>query len=127
MYTVARFTTTRGDLEALHEVGNRVRQRRPTSTSTRRAGDGFTSEICSDDAWNVHVSAIERFIEELADEVRDATAVGATVTIDVAVEPEDCLTTVTVLRLDERLLRMLAECSASLELSVYGGQSPPGA
>lgn len=122
MYTVIRFTANPESLGALIEVGMAMNALRPgIYTGLRKAGDGFCCEICGSREWVEHQREILRFLTELRAPINHAVQSGASVTVDVAVEPEDRESSgaILVLRCEQAVLAALAACSTEIELSIY--------
>lgn len=122
MYTVIRFTVKAECLGAIIDVGIAMNALRPGSyTGLRKSGDGFCCEICGSPDWGEHQREILRFMTELAAPIKSAVQQGASVTVDVAVEPEDRESggAVLVLRCEQAVLAALAACRTELELSIY--------
>ena len=122
MYTVIRFLATPERLETLTQVGlamNAVRE--GIYTGLRKAGDGFCCEILEGSQWHEHQGEILRFLTEFGESIKAAIRGGATVTVDVAVEPEDRQSSgaVLVLRSERDLLASLTSCGAEFEVSIY--------
>lgn len=122
MYTVIRFLATPERLETLMQVGlamNAVRE--GIYTGLRKAGDGFCCEIWEGSKWHEHQREICSFLTEFGESIKTAIRDGATVTVDVAVEPEDRESggAVLVLRSERGLLASLALCGAEFEVSIY--------
>lgn len=123
MYTVIRVTADGAKVGELDIVGESMNEVRPgVYKGIRNAGDGFSCEVCEDQDWDQHVQAISRFVGEFSMPLRRLVEVGAAVTFDVAVEPEDREVggPVLVLRGDVTLLEMLARGGMALEVSIYG-------
>lgn len=123
MYTVVRVTAGGSKVEELDTVGKSMNELRPgVYQGIRKAGDGFSCVVCEDEDWDRHVRAISRFAGEFSVPLRRLVEVGASVTFDVAVEPEDRegRGPVLVLRGDVTLLEMLARTGIALEVSIYG-------
>jgi len=123
MYTVVRVTADGAKVGELDVVGKSMNELRPgVYQGIRRAGDGFSCEVCEDEDWDRHVQAIFRFVGEFSMPLHRLVEVGASVTFDVAVEPEDRegRGPVLVLRGDVSLLEVLARGGMALEVSIYG-------
>lgn len=122
MYTVIRFIANPARLGALTEIGRAMNTIRPgIYAGLRKAGDGFYCEIFGGQKWGEHQQEILRFLTEFGESIKAAIRGGASVTVDVAVEPEDRESggTVVVLRCEQGVLAALASCGAELEVSIY--------
>lgn len=122
MYTVIRFLATQERLQALTQVGQAMNAvREGIYTGLRKAGDGFCCDIWEGPEWHEHQREILRFLTEFGESIHAAIRGGATVTVDVAVEPEDRESdgAVLVLRSERDLLASLVSCGAELEVSIY--------
>lgn len=86
----------------------------------RRAADGFACEISNSDEWSIRSDAISAFVIDFGEFIDRARELGASATIDVAVEPDDQRGFFQVLRCDPRVLELLAKHWIALEISVYG-------
>lgn len=122
MYTVVRFTIDHLKMNEIADIGvsmNALRQ--GIFTGIRKAGDGFSCEVCTDTSWEVHVREILRFTSEFSEFIEKALRLGASVTIDAAVEPEDRESTGTVLVLAcaPAFLEAIASRGLRMELSIY--------
>ena len=125
MYTVVRFIIDPARAEQLVEVGNRMNVIDPDVFGGLRArGDGFAADIESSDTWRDHLSEIDGFCEMHGASIRSAVELGATVTFDVAIYPEDLAaqTTFLALTLPPRLLRKVSDVGAGIDLTTYVGQ-----
>jgi selenophosphate synthase len=123
MYTVVRVAARGAPLDELAVVGSSMNELRPgVFRGIREAGDGFSCDVCDDDGWERHAAAISHFAHELAAPLRRLIGLGAVVTFDVAVEPEDRegRGPVLVLRGEASLLALLGREGFGLEVSVYG-------
>lgn len=126
MYTVIRFSAQTAPLSELSRLGLSMNLRRPdVFTGLRKRGDGFSCEVSSDKHWATHLSEIQRFIREFADVIGQALVSGASVTVDVAIEPEDREQgSVLVLDWSPTVLSTIASAGVRLEVSVYRGSDP---
>ena len=121
MYTVIRFT---GGFEAREEVAriglsmNSVRA--GVFSGLRRRGDGFSCDLSSDKSWDAHVG-VHRFFAEFDYFIKEALQIGAVVTVDVAIEPEDreASGSIFVSGCGPDLLATLASAGLRMEVSVY--------
>lgn len=123
MYTVVRVTTDPSKLGELERVGRSFNGIRPAVyEGIRRAGDGFACEVSGDECWEQHVISILSFVREFSEPLRRAVELGASVTFDVAIAPQDRKDLgkiVLALRFDAALLAALAEPGIALEVSLY--------
>lgn len=122
MYTVIRFIGSPACMDTLIEIGMAMNAvRAGIYPGLRKAGDGFCCEICRDTEWGEHQQEILRFIAEFGEFIKNAIQGGSSVTVDVAVEPEDRESgaAILVLRCERDLLAALAFCGAALEVSIY--------
>lgn len=122
MYTVVRFTTDHDNLTSVTDIGQRLNAVRPSSfRGMRKAGDGFSFDLCDSDQWVYHREAIISFVTAAGEIIRDAVSLHVAVTADVAIEPEDLVdgNKLVTLRLDEDLIRKLFESRLALEVSRY--------
>jgi len=127
MYTVVRFTLDRARAQQLVPLGEKMNEADPGVFDGLRAKqDGFACEVERSDLWGDHYRAIRAFISLHRDRVRDAIALGADVTFDVAIDQEDRAARMAlVLRCPPDLLADLSSCGASFELSIYSGGDEP--
>ena len=122
MYTVIRFVGAPELLNALIEVGSAMNAvRTGIYTGVRKAGDGFCCEVSSSPEWGEHQREILQFITDFGEFIKKAVQCGGSVTVDVAVEPEDreSGSLILVLRCEHELLAALASCGAAVEMSIY--------
>lgn len=118
MFTVVRFLGDSSLLPALADLGSDMNRVRPgVFNGLRKAGDGFSCDISSSDSWKDHAAEAITFIQQFRHIVSRAISLGAGVSFDVAVEPEDRGFRSVVL--DNVLLSVLAEAKVTLEVSVY--------
>lgn len=122
MYTVIRFTGEPAFLTTLMKIGTAMNAIRPgVYSGLRKRGDGFACEVCADAEWGTHHAAILAFIDDFKEIIKQSTEAGSSVTVDIAVEPEELKTTrsIFVLHYEHSLLAALASCGAALEVSIY--------
>jgi hypothetical protein len=122
MYTVIRFTADPSKIDEITSVGvamNTVRA--GIFAGLRKAGDGFACEVCADTNWEVHQQEILRFVTEFGEFIERALQLGASVTVDTAVEPEDreSAGAVLVLACKPDFLAALASKGLRMEISLY--------
>lgn len=121
MYTVVRVTKEPHGSADLRGFAEAIRDGETDwFASERDRGDGYVIELCDDPEWTAHSEAVLRFINEcnqILARVRDA---GASVVVDVAVEPEDVCGPWLALELPEQLISALASVAAQFTFSVYG-------
>lgn len=122
MYTIVRFTRQPSVRDLFDEVGAHLNETCPGAYSgIRRAGDGFSTEICDSDSWEDHLKTIIGFLRKVKSSIEFAHLRGVSVCVDVAVEPEDLRReTIACLRADTLLIAMLAETGVEFEVSIYG-------
>ncbi len=123
---IVRFSAQTAPLSELIRLGLSMNLLRPAVfTGLRKRGDGFSCEVSSDDDWATHLSEIQRFIREFAEVIAQALGADASVTVDVAVEPEDREQGhVLVLDWPPTVLSTIALAGVRLEVSVYQGSEP---
>ena len=122
MYTVLRITTDAARREALLQLGEQMNQKRAgVFSGLRRAGDGFSCEVSSSPSWDAHVQSLHGFLRDFAETIAHAQQMGAAVTVDVAIEPEDHSASGTpfVLGVSPSLLTEMSALGLRWELSVY--------
>jgi len=120
MYTVARFLIGQEQLSALQAVGEKMNAVRPgIFQGLRSRGDGIAIDVADGSRWDDQSAAIISFVRELKEQIRTARRLGASVTIDVAVEPEDAGRIPLVLRQEPELMQELASEGIALEVSIY--------
>ena len=122
MYTVIRFVAETIYLPMLMKIGTAMNAIRPgVYTGLRKAGDGFSCEICTGIGWAKHHREILSFIADFSELINQSIRDGASVTVDIAVEPEDQKSHrgVYAIHHDHKLLVALASCGAELEISIY--------
>ena len=119
MYTIVRFTSEPSLIGEIEELGRSMNLLRPgVFTGIRKRGDGFACDISDDPAWGVHMREIQRFITEFNEAIGQALRVGASVTMDVAVEREDREGGGLILVLDWSSEELAAFASAGLRLEI---------
>lgn len=85
----------------------------------RRAGDGFACELSSSTSWSEHRRAMVEFLDRTTSQVHATRSLGASVVVDVAIEPGDLEhQPVTILRLDATTSSALARHGVELEISI---------
>ncbi len=122
MYTTLRITTDAAHQDALLRLGEQMnRKRAGVFSGLRRAGDGFSCEISGSPSWEAHVQALHAFLRDFAETIAQARQLGAAVTVDVAIEPEDrsASSAPLVLAVAPSLLVEMSALGLRLELSVY--------
>lgn len=122
MYTVIRFLGGADRLSMLMKTGEEMNAiRNGVYVGPRKPGDGFSCEICSDKSWKNHQIAILAFISDFGKLIKKSVDAGVSVTIDIAVEPEDVeeQRPILVLCHGSDLLSGLSSCGVALELSIY--------
>ena len=122
MYTVIRFIGDSACLPRLMKIGAAMNEIRPGIYSgLRKRGDGFACEVCADAEWGKHHASILAFIADFKEIIKQSIEAGSSVTIDIAVEPEELKTDrrIFVLNYEHRLIAALASCGAALEVSIY--------
>jgi hypothetical protein len=122
MYTVLRITTDAEHRDALLQLGEQMNQKRAgVFSELRKAGDGFSCEVSSSPSWETHVEALHAFLQDFAATIAQARQMGAAVTVDVAIEPEDRSASgaLLVLAVSPFLLAEMAALGLRWELSVY--------
>jgi len=122
MYTVIRFLAGPDCLPMLIKLGTEMNAiRNGIYTGLRKRGDGFSCELCSDKSWQTHQAKILAFVGDFGSMIKQSVAAGASVTLDIAVEPEDIEEhrPILVLRHSAELLSALSSCGVALEVSIY--------
>lgn len=122
MYTTLRITTNAARQDALRQLGEQMNLKRAgVFSGLRRAGDGFSCEVSSSPSWDAHVQALHGFLRDFAETIAQARQLGAAVTVDVAIEPEDRSANGAplVLSVAPSLLAEMAALGLRWELSVY--------
>ncbi len=125
MYSVIRFTTEAARVQDLLAIGEEMNQvEEGVFTGPRRAGDGFSCDIETSDLWAHHLEGVLDFLDVHASSVRRATALGAKVTFDVAIDPEDQAAQkhALILPADAELLAKLGNLGVNIELTIYRPQ-----
>ena len=122
MYTTLRLTTNAAHRNTLRQLGEQMNLKRAgVFSGLRRAGDGFSCEVSSSPSWEAHVQALRAFLRDFAETIAQARQMGAAVTVDVAIEPEDRSANGAplVLSVAPSLLAEMAALGLRWELSVY--------
>lgn len=122
VYTVIRFTGSGDKLPALEMVGISMNEKRPgVYEGIRAARDGFACGLSIAPEWEGHKRAVLCFLEEFSDQIIEARRAGVSLTVDVAVEPEDLkpCPQVRVLRGDPDFLASLSAKGVAIEISIY--------
>jgi hypothetical protein len=122
MYTIVRFTAGVEVMGTLTNLGRSMNSLRPgIFTGIRKQGDGFSCEVCTESSGDIHVTEVLRFISEFSAIIEHAIHVGASVTVDIAVEPKDRLASgsVCVLGWSPTALSAIAAARVRIEVSVY--------
>lgn len=89
MYSVLRVTGQPDIHPELAALVSSINAARPQMANDRRRGDGFTVHISSSEVWNEHLRSLTSFVSSFVDQIAKANLLGASVTFDVAIEPED--------------------------------------
>lgn len=121
MYSVVRFTTNADLVAKLAELGREMNSiRSGIFNGIRKRGDGFSCEVCSESSWAAHEVQVIQFISDFQQIIARARLIGACVTLDVAIEPEDRGSTQTlVLSCKEELVSLLSLSGVRMELTIY--------
>jgi hypothetical protein len=122
MYTTLRITTDAARQDALLQLGEQMNLKRAgVFSGLRRAGDGFSCEVSSSPSWEAHLQSLRTFLHDFAETIAQACQLGAAVTVDVAIEPEDRSANGAplVLSVAPSLLAEMAALGLRWELSVY--------
>src|SRR5690242_9695291 len=122
MYTVVRFTGDPVLRDEIAQLGRAMNSLRANIFSgIRKRGDGFSCEICTDRSWEVHANEILRFVAEFSEFIQQAYQIGVSVTIDIAIEPEDrdSGSSVFVLGCSPILLSAMSSAGLRMEISIY--------
>ena len=120
MYTVMRFMCATAEPSALERIGGEMNVVRPGSfQGMRQRGDGFSIDVSAAASWSEHRRAIEDLLAAFAPHIAAAFKVGGSVSVDVAVEPEDHEHASRGLMLDAALLRLLTSHGVQFEVTVY--------
>lgn len=125
MYTVIRFALARERAHELIPVGERMNETTAgVFEGIRAAKDGFACSVHDSDLWVDHQHAIASFISVHRKHIREAIALGAVVTVDVAVYAEDVSAQRLALCLNcpPDLVAEIASSGAALEVSMYMGR-----
>lgn len=123
MYTVMRFSADTSTPEAvLERLGASVNLFVAGAFERLdHAGNRFSMSVSAADNWGAHVEAIKALVQELKDVIGEAQARGVSVTIDVAVEPEDLNGKPLVsCEVSATLLHELAQHDVSIAFTFYG-------
>jgi hypothetical protein len=123
MLTIIRVTTQRKeDLGPLEAIGTEMNRIKPgVFTGMRRRGDGFTCEISTSPNFVDHERAALGFVQQFASHLGQARSVGATVTMDMALDFADFKKPIEGVHFGPELLRALGGEQVSLEVTVYTG------
>jgi hypothetical protein len=89
MYTVLRVLGPQDLQSDLAEVMASINHAASSTAQPRHPGDGFVISVSSSPRWEDHLDALHTFLDVCGDGVAQATKLGASPTLDVAVEPED--------------------------------------
>lgn len=123
MYTVLRITPAGTSDQPLLDAITALNLLAPASLiEPRRRGDGFARSVSQSPEWESHAREVEEYLRIVGDELRKLTAVGVAVTFDVAVDPDDLRPLVTTFRFPPRLIELLEQSGAALEVSFYEGE-----
>jgi hypothetical protein len=125
MYTVIRFTLARERAHELSPVGERMNETTAgVFEGIRAAKDGFACSVHDSDLWVDHQHAIASFISVYRKHIREAIELGAVVTFDVAVAPEDLSAQrwALILNCPPDLVAEIASSGTALEISIYRGR-----
>src|SRR4051794_8713549 len=117
MYTVIRFTASSQNVREISLIGEAMNKvRSGVYSGLRKAGDGFACDISKSDSWEDHDAAIRAFVAEFAPQIVQTRTIGGGVTVDVAIEPEDCRERVPVVRANPELLKILSSHHVTFEV-----------
>jgi hypothetical protein len=121
VYSVFRFTATASMLSDLAWVFYAIVTRGCSGQIEPRArDDGYAVALCEQPPWAEHSAAVLRFVGDNRDALARARAGGATLDVDVAVEPDDVQVLPFVsLTLSEDLVDALASVAARFTISLY--------
>lgn len=122
MYSVLRFTIDSARHEQLNALGEAMNALEPGRyQGPRPRRDGFAVELEASDVWGDHLAAIEHVLRAQAQVLRGAIALGARLTIDVAIDGDDLARTQVFLSLQTPppVLAALAQANVALEVTVY--------
>lgn len=124
MLSILRFTIDEERVDDLLTIGNTIEAAEPNTVEPRKLRDGFTCTIEDSDFWAHHLKELTAFVTKHATPIRDAIALGARVTFDVAIDPEDQRAQKHALLLLARapFLALLGGVGIDLELSIYRPQ-----
>ncbi len=122
MYSVARFAVEPHLLEQIAALGESMNGVRPgVYGGLRPLGDGFSCNVSSEGEWEAHVRDMARFVAEFREHIGRARGLGASVSVDLAIEPDDRESARAVfgVAFPGEFLMALANAGMSLEVTVY--------
>ena len=121
MYSIIKFLVPLEKSTAIVKIGESMnRIRAGIFTGLRAKGDGVAFDLVDGGTWDDHVAKMKEFLTEFRAEIDAACAIGADITIDVAVWPEDLeRVPFVVVRQEPDLMRFLADHGVAIEVSVY--------
>lgn len=122
MYTVIRFSLLGENKNAVRSLIDSLQNffQMQNPQTDRGNSNRVSLSVCVDPDWNKHEDAISQFIDTARGAIESAQERGATVTFDVAIEPEDRsgLSFYSV-PISVALLRKLASGECGITMTVY--------
>jgi hypothetical protein len=126
MYSIFRFTIERGRMVSLEQIGLDMNSLIPgIYQGPRRAGDGFACDLSSSKDWRDHQKATTDFVNTFQGHIRQAQAIGARATVDMALGAEDLGVPIKGLHFGPEFMRLLSANAAALEVTIYTGAPFP--
>ncbi len=119
-----RFTVPSVQLPSLLAIGEAMNELEPdVYEGPRPRGDGFVCDLSRSDVWSDHLAAMKRFLERHQRALADAAGLGASLTIDVAVDGDDQARVkyLLAIHVPVELVTALAAARVALEVSLYRG------
>lgn len=122
MYSIFRFTADSARVADLNEVGRDMNNLSPgVYQRPRRAGDGFACDLSRSADWREHQKAAATFISLFLRHIRQAQALGAQTTVDMALGPEDLGVPIKGLYFGSEFMNTLSSNAVALEVTIYTG------
>lgn len=117
-----RFTVPSAQVPALLAIGEAMNELEPeVYEGPRPRGDGFVCDLSRSDVWSDHLAAMKRFLARHQRALADAAGLGASLTIDVAVDKDDQARVKYLLALPvpSELVAGFAAARVAFEFSLY--------
>ena len=126
MYTVLR-VLGEPDIESdLGQIMAAINLAGSLTAERRQRGDGLVVTISTSPLWEDHLDSLRMFLDACGGAIARATKLGASPTLDVAIEPEDQDSSdrlVLVVYFDPKLLATLSAIGVRVEVTSYNGET----